>query len=97
MTDDSEAPIDFWSIEGNWFYRRHVEPRVKLYVLGEESFPTPLRYIDVIRRTHTALEVLQESRIDDFWSIDDDRNLSEHGPVSRSAQQADENSSNNKA
>ena len=93
MTDDSEAPNDFWSIEGNWTYRRHVEPRVKLYVLGEESFPTPLRYIDVIRRTHTALDVLQESRIDDFRSIDDDRNLSEHGPVSRSAQQADENSS----
>ena len=66
MTDDSEAPNDFWSIEGNWTYRRHVEPRVKLYVLGEESFPTPLRYIDVIRRTHTALDVLQESRIVDY-------------------------------
>ena len=32
--------------KGNFTYRHHVEPRVKLYVPREESFPTPLRYCD---------------------------------------------------
>ena len=36
MTDDSEARNDFWSIEGNYICRHHVEPRVNLYVLKEE-------------------------------------------------------------
>ena len=43
--------------------------------MTEESFPTSLRYIGVIRRTHATL--LQESRIDDYCNIDCDRNLSE--------------------
>ena len=30
--DDGEARNDFWSISGNYTYRHHVEPRVKLYV-----------------------------------------------------------------
>ena len=41
----------------------HVEPK-------EETFSIPLRYIDVIRRTHTTLDVLQESRKDDYWNVD---------------------------
>ena len=40
--DDGEARFDFWSISGNYIYRHHVEPRVKLYVPREESFPTPI-------------------------------------------------------
>ena len=43
----------------------------------EESFPIPLRYIDLIRRTRTTLDVLQESRIDDAWNVDGGRELSE--------------------
>ena len=53
--DASEAISDFWSMSGNFIYRQHVEPRVKLYSLREESFPTPLKYIDVSRTTHTNL------------------------------------------
>ena len=34
--------------------------RVQLYVPKEESFPIPLKYIDVIRSTHT-LDVAQEN------------------------------------
>ena len=37
------------AISGNYMYRHHVEPRVKLYMPREESFPIPLRYTDVIR------------------------------------------------
>ena len=44
---------DFWSLSGSFIYRHHVEPRVKLYSPTEESFPIPLKYIDVTRFTHT--------------------------------------------
>ena len=43
----------------------------------EESFPIPLKYIDVSRTTHTNLDVMQESRIDDYWNIDGSRDLSD--------------------
>ena len=52
-------------MSGNFIYRYHVEPRVKLYSPREESFPIPLKYIDVSRTTHTNLHVKQEKRIDD--------------------------------
>ena len=51
--DAGEAINDFWSMSGNFIYRHHVEPRVKLYSPREESFPIPLKYIDVSRTTHT--------------------------------------------
>ena len=35
--DDAEAKNDFWSITGDFIYRHHVEPRVKLYMPKEES------------------------------------------------------------
>ena len=59
-TDDAEARADFWSIQGDFICRHHVEPRVQLYVPKEETFPIPLKYIDVTRTTHTNLDVLQE-------------------------------------
>ena len=36
------------------------EPRVKLYVPREASFPIPLKYIDVTRATSTSLDVMLE-------------------------------------
>ena len=77
ITDDEEARIDFWSIQGDFIYRHHIEPRVQLCVPKEETFPIPLRYIDVTGTTHTTLELLQESRIYDHWNIDANRNLSD--------------------
>ena len=53
------------------------EPRVDPYVSKEESFTIPLRKIDVVRRTNTTLDVLLESRTDDCWNVDGDRNQSE--------------------
>ena len=50
--DAGEAINDFWSMSGNFIYRHHVEPRVKFYSPREESFPIPLKYIDVYRTTH---------------------------------------------
>ena len=64
-------------MSGNCISRHHVEPRVKLYSPREESFPIPLKYIDVSRTTHTNLDVKQERRIDDYWNIDGSRDLSD--------------------
>ena len=75
--DASEARYDFRSMSGNFIYRHHVEPRVKLYSPREESFPIPLKHIDVSRTTHTNLDVKQEHRIDDYWNIDGSRDLSD--------------------
>ena len=75
--DAGEAINDFWSISGNFKNHHHVEPRVKLYSPREESFPIPLKYIDVTRTTHTNLDVKQEKRIDDYWNIDGSRDLSD--------------------
>ena len=64
-------------MSGNFIYRHHVEPKVKLYSPRKESFPIPLKYIDVSRNTHTNLDVMQERRIDDHWNIDGSRDLSD--------------------
>ena len=77
LPDAGEAINDFWSMSGNFKNRHHVEPRVKLYSPKEESFPIPLKYIDVSRTTHTNLDVEQERRIDDYWNIDGSRDLSD--------------------
>ena len=75
--DAGEAINDFWSMLGNFIYRHHVEPRVKLYSPREESFRFPLKYIDVSGTTSTNLDVMQEKRIDDHWNIDGSRDLSD--------------------
>ena len=57
---DGEAKDDFWSITGDFIYRHHVEPRGKLYVPKEETFPVPTKYIDVTRTTNTTFDVMLE-------------------------------------
>ena len=47
-----------------------------LYVPREETFPTPLKYMDLTRETSTTLGVLLERRIDDYWNVNGDRELS---------------------
>ena len=74
--DAGEAINDFWSMSGNFIYRHHVEPRVKLYSPREESFPIPLKNIDVTWDTNTSLDVMREKNIDDYWNVDGDREWS---------------------
>ena len=74
--DDAETRRVFWSIEGKIISRHHVEPRVQLYVPKDETDQSPLKYIDVVRRTNTTTDALRESRGDDFWNVDVDRILS---------------------
>ena len=54
---DDEAGNSFWSISGEFIFRHHVEPRVKLYVPREETFPVPMKYIDVTGTTYRSLEL----------------------------------------
>ena len=84
QTDDTEARFDLWSISGKHLHRHHVQPRGKLDVPKEGSFPIPLKYIGVVRRTNTTLDVLLQSRIDDDWNVDGCRELS--GPWTRFTQ-----------
>ena len=73
----AEAKNDFWSITGDFIYRRHVEHRVNLHMPREESFPIPLKHIDVTRTTHTSLDVLSEKHVEDHWKVDEDREFSD--------------------
>ena len=54
-----------------------MEPSVKLYVPREESFPGPLKYIDVTRTTDTSLDITLKKNIDDYWNVDGDRESSD--------------------
>ena len=64
-------------IQNDFIYRHHVEPRAHFFVPKEESFPIPLKKIDVMRSTNTDLDVAQEKRIDDCWTADRNRSLSD--------------------
>ena len=52
-----KARNNFWSIEGNHFHRHHVE------------FSLICRQKKHSKKTQTTLDVLQESRIDDYWKF----------------------------
>ena len=67
----------FWSIQGDFIYRHHNELQVQLYLPKEETFPVPLKHIDVSRFTHTDLDVLPEKKIDDYWNADSSKHLSD--------------------
>ena len=73
---DGDARNGFWYTSGNFIYRHHLEPRVKLYVPREESFLFPMKYIDVTRNTHTSLDILLEKQIEDYWNVDGEKELS---------------------
>ena len=53
LPDAGEAINDFWSMSRNFIYRHHVELRVKLNSPRQESFPIPLKYINVSITTCT--------------------------------------------
>ena len=82
-TDDAEARSDFWSIQGDFICRHHVEPRVQLYLPKEETFPIPLKHIDVTRSAHSGLDVMQEKRVDDCWNVDSNSSLTDSWSVDR--------------
>ena len=56
-----------WSKNGEFLYRHHEEPRLKLYDPDNETFPIPLKYV----------EDLSEHVINDRWTEAKGVNLSE--------------------
>ena len=73
MVDDAEVRNDFWSIEGDFIHRHHVEPRFQLYVPKEETFPVPLSYINVVwgkleKDAGMAADESQKRNRGDRWS-----------------------------
>ena len=71
-----EAMNDFWSMSGSFVYAITLNPESN-FTRREESFPIPLKYIDVTRTTRSNSDVKQEKRIDDYWNIDGSRVLSD--------------------
>ena len=67
-----EVNSDFWSILGYFINRHH---QVNLYLSTEKSFP--LKYIDVVRTIDTTLDVMSEKRIEDYWNVRVQRDLSD--------------------
>ena len=59
--DETTVRKDFWSMQGDFVYRHHIEPRVQLHVPTERTFPIPLKYLDVTRSTFTDLDLAQEN------------------------------------
>ena len=52
-------------------------PSVKLYVPKEESFPFPLKYIDLTRTTCTSPDVMWEKHFQDYRNVDREKELSD--------------------
>ena len=71
--DELEATHDFWSISASFMYRDHVQERQNACATGKlVSYPTQIYLFDVVRRTRTTLDVLQEGQIDDYRNVDGD-------------------------
>ena len=58
-------------------------PRVKLFVPQEETFPVPMKYIDVTRTTKTSLDVMLEKilKITGTWMEEENDRI--HGQASK--------------
>ena len=53
------------------------KPGAELHGPKEESFPVTLKYIDVTRTTDANVDVMSEKQIEDYWNVDEDRELSD--------------------
>ena len=51
----------------NFIYRHHTEPINSIVRAEKESYPTPMRYVDVTRSTCADLEIAQENKCMTIW------------------------------
>ena len=71
--DDAESKNDFWFITGGFIHRHHVEPRVKLSMPREESFPFS---VETHRRHQNNTYVtgcIVGKHFEDHWNVDGER------------------------
>lgn len=71
-----QVSADTWEIPGDIIIREHHTPRTKLFVPEDADFPTPGKYIDILRTTETNIEEKAEAEIKDFWTEVGPRKLS---------------------
>ena len=67
LPDVVEAINDFGSISGSFICRHHVEPRVKLYSLKEESFPFPL---NTLTHPELLIRIWTSNRATHRWLLE---------------------------
>ena len=56
------------STSGVFIYRHHEELRLKFYDSDNETFPIPLKYVDVMRETQNNINNVSEHLINDLWT-----------------------------
>ena len=66
---------DSWSINDSAVIRFHKQPRIALFVPDPESFPIPIKYIDVLRTTWTDLDEASLRYSKDIWTDVKDKDL----------------------
>jgi len=76
LTVKHEEPVfdesrDSWTVTNDVLIRHHKSPRMKLFEPKEDDTPIPIKFLDVMRRTHTNLEDKSESTIEDCWNEED--------------------------
>ena len=54
---------DSWSMCGDSIYRHHNELLLQFYDQNNETFPIPLKDVDVVRQTHTSISKVSEYMI----------------------------------
>ena len=53
--------------------RCHEVHRSELYVQNEETFPIPIKYVDVMRQTRTSIDNASEHTLNEYWNEENGR------------------------
>ena len=65
--EKKEGSKGSWSMSGDFTYRHHEEHGTKLHDPDDGTFPIPLKYVDVLRRTRDFYTAA-ENVINDMWT-----------------------------
>ena len=66
--DDEEIPEDSWSIQGNFIYRHHIEPRIQLYV--PERRITPYSTENTLMSSGQLIRFGRSTRKMNWWLLE---------------------------
>ena len=72
---ESQGVHGFWTMTKECVIRHHHRPRMSMNIPPSDSFPLPLKYIDVTRAAETDMEELALRRISDIWRDQGERVL----------------------
>ena len=69
--------LDEWSFSGDTLIRIHRSPRKSLFKPDRADMPVPQRFLDIMRTTETDLSDHSESKVRDYWTGTERKELSE--------------------